>query len=104
MSCPICFSEEEEKIYVELPCKHKCCLECFTLLKKFECMLCRKPLEYLVPEILKKKYTAKVNPTWYNPNQVEQDSFENYLSLLGSRLQRDRLRSRRRSILYPDFL
>jgi len=101
MSCPICFSEEEEKIYVELPCKHKCCLECFTSLKKFECMLCRKQLEYLVPDILKKKNTAKVN---HITNYVEQDSFENYLALLGSRLRRDRLRSRRRSVLYPDFL
>lgn len=87
MQCPICFSEEEEKINVEFPCKHKCCLNCFTSLKKYECMMCRKQLENLVPEVLKhnKDLTSVV---------VEHE----YLSYLGARIRREMIRARIRRL------
>ena len=92
MQCPICFSsEDEEKIYVEFPCKHKCCLLCFTSLKKFECMLCRKPLESLVPDVLKNKNDA-------SSLSIEHIGHEYYLSLLGNRLRREILRTRVRRL------
>ena len=84
MNCPICLSEdEEEKIYVVLPCKHNCCLNCFVSLKKFECMLCRKDVDHLVPTALKKHSDL----TMVNDNDL-------YLAVLGSRLRRQILRAR----------
>jgi len=92
MQCPICFSDEdEEKIYVEFPCKHKCCLMCFTSLKKFECMLCRKQLENLVPDVLKNKNDV-------SSLIIEHIDHEYYLSLLGARLRREILRTRVRRL------
>lgn len=94
MQCPICLSDEdEEKIYVEFPCKHKCCLICFTSLKKFECMLCRKQLENLVPGVLKNNNSISISPII-----IEHVDHEYYLSLLGARLRRDILRSRIRRL------
>lgn len=89
MQCPICFSEEEEKIYVNFPCKHKCCLQCFTSLKKFECMLCRKQLEHLVPGVLKNKNDGM-------PSIIIEHEY--YLSLLEARLRREILRTRVRRL------
>ena len=94
MKCPICFSDEEEKIYVELPCKHKCCLDCFTLLKKFECMLCRKQLEHLVPDVLKHKNVVNDGMS----SMIMHIDYDYYLHLLGVRLRREILRTRLRRL------
>jgi len=92
MQCPICFSDEnEEKIYVEFPCKHKCCLICFASLKKFECMLCRKQLEDLVPDVLRSNNGV-------SSIIIQHVDHEYYLSLLGARLRREILRSRIRRL------
>ena len=91
MNCPICLTEgEEEKIYVVLPCRHKCCLDCFVSLKKFECMLCRKDVDHLVPTALKKRSDLTSIIRYYA--MVNDNDF--YLAVLGSRLRQQILRAR----------
>lgn len=91
MNCPICFAEdEEEKIYVMLPCKHKCCLDCFISLKKYECMLCRKNFDNLVPTALKER--SDLTSIIRYDEMINDTNF--YLTVLGSRLRRQILRER----------
>lgn len=97
MECPICFSDGEEKIekiFVEFPCKHKCCLDCFSSLKKFECMLCRKKLEHLVPDVLKRKNRSDAISSII----IQHVDHEYYFSLLGARLRAEILRTRVRRL------
>ena len=67
---------------------------CFTSLKKFECMLCRKQLENLVPDVLKNNN----NTSSISSIIIEHVDHEHYLSLLGARLRREILRSRIRRL------
>jgi hypothetical protein len=91
MNCPICLTEdEEEKMYVVFPCRHKCCLDCFVCLKKFECMLCRKNVDHLVPTELKERIDLT---SLIRYNSIVNDN-DFYLAILGSRLRQQILRAR----------
>lgn len=105
MDCPICLSDETEsdateKIYVTLPCQHTCCLQCFASLKKFECMLCRKDVEALVPESIKhpKKDEAASVLRYY----AMINDHDLHLAMLGVRLRREVLRARIRRLRDDD--
>ena len=50
-NCPICMDLMGNRGFVDTPCKHKFCLECYTKLEDPRCPLCRSniPLGILGP-------------------------------------------------------
>jgi hypothetical protein len=94
-NCPICMDLMGDRGFVDTPCKHKFCLECYTKLEDPRCPLCRSyiPLhntsEYvpLYDERESADHNRMLEDEWYanSPHAPDDDEFaQNPLIFIGN--------------------
>ena len=121
--CLICFTGT--KSWKNLPCQHKLCNSCFLRLDHNKCPFCRKAFDYNKDE-LKKRNKLNINySNWHPPSQLvipeeftrrnrptnlpilqyDENDYTHYNTQRPfSRLERNRIRRRRRNLSPKEYL
>lgn len=119
--CTICFTGT--KSWKTLPCQHKLCETCYLKLDNCLCPYCRKKFTYTKDE-LKKRSKMNINyNNWHPPSQlvipeeftrnnsnlpVINDTLDNDFPIMNnpafSRMERNRIRRRRRNLSQKEYI
>lgn len=121
--CSICFTGC--KSWKNLPCQHKLCNSCFLKLDRTICPFCRKQFNYSKDE-LKKRIKLNIDySNWHPPSQLvipveftrqnrptnlpilnyNNEDYTNYIpNRAFSRMERNRIRRRRRNLTPKEYL
>ena len=120
--CSICFTGT--KSWKNLPCQHKLCNSCFLKLDHTKCPFCRKDFSYNKDELKQRKKLNINYSNWRPPSQLvipeeftrrnrsnlpviryNENDFSQYERQIPfSRIERNRIRRRRRNLSPKEYL